>query len=121
MRTNNTESPEEKRRRKELANKRFEREEMGELLRLFSALGVTVALGILGFFLAGLWVDRQLTEMGWQTRSLPRIAGIVLGLAFTMYWAYLRIVRHLRKYDPSPNRPEDEKEEMDDGDRPPSS
>lgn len=37
-------------RRKELANKRFAREEMGELLRLFSTLGVTVAVGIVGFF-----------------------------------------------------------------------
>jgi len=104
MHDDDTENPEEKKRRKELANKRFEREEMGELLRLFSALGVTVALGILGFFLAGLWVDRELAEMGWRTRGLPRILGIILGLAFTGYWAYLRIVRHLRKFDPASGR-----------------
>lgn len=86
-------------RKKELANRRFEREEMGELLRLFSSLGITVALGILGFFLAGLWLDRWLAAEGWQTRGLPRIGGIVIGLFFTMYWAYLRIVKHLRKYE----------------------
>lgn len=91
---------EKKKREKELADKRFAREEMGDLLRLFSSLGITVAVGILGFFLAGLWVDRRLGEMGWQTYGLPRIVAIFLGLGLTVYWAYLRIARHLKKYEP---------------------
>lgn len=100
-----------KRREKERANRRFEREEMGELLRLFSALGLTVAAGIVGCFLAGLWVDRELVELGWRTRGLPRIAGVLLGLSLSLYWAYLRIVRHLRKFDPAVHQ---EKEKEDD-------
>ncbi|MCD8351532.1 MAG: AtpZ/AtpI family protein, partial [Planctomycetaceae bacterium] len=48
--------------KKERANTRFAREELGELLRLFSGLGITVAVGIVGFFLLGLWVDRHLQE-----------------------------------------------------------
>ncbi len=90
---------EKRTRDKELANRRFEREEMGELLRLFSALGVTVAAGIVGCFLLGLWVDGQLRGMGWRTYNVPKLAGVVAGLGVTMYWAYLRIVRHLRKYE----------------------
>jgi hypothetical protein len=90
---------EKRRREKELANTRFEREEMGELLRLFSALGVTVAVGIVACFLLGLWVDGQLRGMGWRTYNVPKLGGVVLGLGMTMYWAYLRIVRHLRKYE----------------------
>lgn len=87
-------------RAKELANKRFEREELGELLRLFSSLGLTVVAGIVGFFLLGLWADGKLADMGWQTRKLGRIIGLVFGLGMSMYWAYLRIMRHLCKYEP---------------------
>lgn len=90
----------EEKRQKDLANKRFAREEMGELLQLFSSLGITVAVGIAGFFWAGLWLDRHLTAMGWTTHKLPRIAGMLLGVGLTIYWAYLRIARHLDKYDP---------------------
>lgn len=91
---------EKTRREKELANKRFAREELGDLLRLFSSLGLTVALGILGFFYLGIWTDGKLTALGWQTRNLGRIIGLLLGLGLSLYWAYLRIVAHLRKYDP---------------------
>lgn len=90
-------------RRKERANRRFDREELGALLRLFSALGVTVAAGIVGFFLMGLWADGQLREMGWRTHGLPRLAGVLLGLGVTVYWAYLRIVRHLRTFESPPD------------------
>jgi hypothetical protein len=88
-----------KTRGKELANRRFDREEMGALLRLFSALGVTVAVGIVGFFLLGLWVDGQLRDMGWRTYGLPRLGGILAGLGVTVYWAYLRIFKHLQKFE----------------------
>lgn len=91
---------ERRKKERELADKRFNREEMGELLRLFSALGITVALGITGFFLAGLWADRALTAEGWKTYGLGRVGGVVLGLGLSFYWAYLRIVKHLRKYEP---------------------
>ncbi len=90
---------EERKRRKDFANRRFDREEMGALLRLFSALGVTVAAGIVGFFLIGLWVDGRLREMGWQTRGLPRLAGVLVGVGVTVYWAYLRIAKHLRTFE----------------------
>lgn len=85
---------------KELANKRFAREELGDLLRLFSSLGLTVCLGILGCFLLGIWADGKLNAMGWQTRNLGRIIGLLIGLGMSLYWAYLRIKRHLDKYDP---------------------
>lgn len=84
---------------KELRNRRFVREEMGELLRLFSSLGITVALGIVGAFLLGLWVDRKLTGFGWETYGVPRAACLLGGVALTVYWAYLRIARHLEKFD----------------------
>ena len=87
------------RRGKELANRRFEREELGALLRLFSALGVTVAVGITACFLLGLWVDGQLRALGWRTYNVPKLGGLALGLGMTMYWAYLGIVRHLRKFE----------------------
>lgn len=86
-------------REKELANQRFAREELGALLKLFSALGITVALGILGFFLLGLWLDRYLTGLGWHTRNIPKIGCLLLGVALSIYWAYLRIARHLDKYE----------------------
>lgn len=94
---------EKRRRDKERENARFAREELGELLKLFSALGITVALGILGFFLLGLWVDRKLAAMGWHTYGAPRIVFTLLGLCLVIYWAYLRIARHLDKYE----KPED--------------
>lgn len=91
-------------REKELANKRFAREEMGELLRLFSGLGFTVVIGILGFFLLGVWADGKLAALGYNTRKLCRIAGLLFGLGMSMYWAYLRIMRHLDKFDPNRKR-----------------
>lgn len=87
------------RREKELRNKRFAREELGELLKLFSGLGVTVTLGIVGSFLLGLWADRKLAEAGMTTYGLPRIIFLLGGLAMTVYWAYLRIARHLDKFE----------------------
>ena len=96
---------ETERRRKEnkLADKRFEREEMGELLKLFSALGITVAVGITGFFFAGLRADKWLAEAGWRTYGLGKFAGLFLGLGLTVYWAYLRIAKHLKKYEKPPD------------------
>lgn len=96
---------------KERANRRFDREEMGALLRLFSALGVTVAAGIVGFFLIGLWADGALRERGWETHGIPRLGGILAGLAATMYWAYLRIAKHLRTFEiETPRTPPDAEE-----------
>jgi hypothetical protein len=94
-------------RQKERANRRFAREEMGELLRLFSALGVTVAAGIVGFFWLGLWVDGKLNDLGWRTYGVPRIAGVLFGVVVSIYWAYLRIAKHLDKFAPRDGGPED--------------
>ncbi len=82
-----------------LADARFDREEMGELLRLFSALGITVAAGIAGFFFLGVQADKWLAEAGLRSYGLGRIIGLLLGLGLTAYWAYLRIARHLRKFE----------------------
>ncbi|MCD8141450.1 MAG: AtpZ/AtpI family protein [Planctomycetaceae bacterium] len=97
--------------RKERANRRFAREEMGELLKLFSGLGVTVAVGIVGFFLLGLWADGRLQEWGWQTRGIPRVVGVVVGVGLSVYWAYLRIARHLERFAPEREEVEEEGDE----------
>lgn len=107
MHANDTLEDAKKKREKELANKRFEREEMGELLRLFSALGITVTIGIVCFFLFGLWAERRLREMGWETHKIPLIAGLVLGLVVNGYWAYMRIVRHLRRFEAPRDEPDE--------------
>ena len=96
---------------RERENKRFAREELGELLKLFSSLGITVAAGIVGFFLLGMWVDRKLTEMGWVTRGVPRILLLLFGLALTIYWAYLRIARHLEKFERRRERDDEDSEQ----------
>ncbi len=90
---------ERRHRENKLADSRFEREELGELLRLFSALGITVAAGIAGFFFIGVQADKWLAEAGRQSYGLGRIIGLLLGLGGTIYWAYLRIARHLRKFE----------------------
>ena len=89
----------EEKRKKELRNRRFDRGELGALLKLFSSLGITVAFGIVGFFLLGLYVDRRLLEMGWNTRGVPRVVFLLAGLGLSVYWAYLRIAKHLEKYE----------------------
>lgn len=99
---------ERKRKENRLADQRFEREEMGALLKLFSALGITVAVGITGFFFAGVRVDKWLGEMGWRTYGLGKIGGVFLGLGLTVYWAYLRIASHLKKFEKPSAREGDE-------------
>ncbi len=90
----------EDKKEKERRNDLFERRELGALLKLFSSLGVTVAVGIVGFFLLGLYLERKAAEWGWRTGGSIRIAFLLGGLALTVYWAYLRIARHLDKYEP---------------------
>ncbi len=102
--------------KKEQANTRFAREELGELLKLFSGLGVTVAVGIVGFFLLGLWADGRLREWGYQTRGIPRVAGVVVGVGLSLYWAYLRITRHLERFEP--RRGEDDEDGYGKEDKP---
>lgn len=96
-----------KKRQKERDNQRFERGELGALLKLFSSLGITVAAGIVGFFLLGLYLDRKASAMGYETHGVPKIALLLLGVGLSVYWAYLRIARHLDKYEPK-ERPEDD-------------
>lgn len=85
----------ERRKEDAVEDARFEREEMGELLKLFSALGITVAAGIVGFFLLGVWAEKWIGGAG-------RIIGLVLGLGLGVGWGYLRIARHLNKYGRRP-------------------
>ena len=78
----------------------FVRNELGELLRLFTSLGITVALGITGFFLLGIHLDGRAAAAGIETRGAARILGILVGLFLSVSWAYMRISRHLEKYPP---------------------
>lgn len=94
------------RKEESVADRRFEREEMGELLRLFSSLGITVAAGIAGFFFIGLQADRRFGLAGWG-----KFCGLFAGLGLTLYWAYLRIARHLRRFEKPRAEEEPEKNE----------
>jgi carbon starvation protein CstA len=93
---------ERKRREDKIADARFEREEMGELLKLFSALGITVSVGIVGAFFAGMRIDAWLAGAGWETYGAGKFIGLFLGLGFSVYWAYLRIAKHLKKFEKPP-------------------
>lgn len=90
---------EERKREKERRNDLFARRELGALLRLFSSLGITVALGIAGFFFLGILADRKALELGYRTGGAARVAFLLAGVALSVYWAYLRIARHLNEYD----------------------
>ncbi len=81
-------------------NDLFGREELGDLLRMFSALGVTVAAGVTGFFLLGLWLEKKAVAWGYEVQGWLRIVFLLLGLGLSVYWAYLRIARHIDKYAP---------------------
>ncbi|MCC8167560.1 MAG: AtpZ/AtpI family protein [Planctomycetes bacterium] len=72
---------------------------MGALLRMFSNLGITVAVGIVAAFLLGIWLDNKLVEMGYVTRGAVRILCTLGGLGLTLYWAYLRIIKHLKTFE----------------------
>ena len=89
------------------ADRRFEREEMGALLRLFSALGITICAGVVGCFFAGLKLDARLAETGWNTRGAGKILGLLVGLGLGVSWAYMRIARHLKQFAPE-QKPEQE-------------
>ncbi|MDR3211612.1 MAG: hypothetical protein LBU79_06830 [Planctomycetota bacterium] len=72
--------------------------ELPALLRLFSGLGFTLALGIVGFFLLGLYVDRYLQGLGLATRGIVVVVFLLLGVGLSTYRSYLVIARHLEKY-----------------------
>lgn len=80
-------------------DRRFDHGELGDLLKMFSALGVTVAVGITVFFFIGLRADAWMAEAGWRMYGAGKIAGLLFGLGLTGYWSYLRIIKHLRKYE----------------------
>ncbi len=71
------------------------REELMALLRLVPVLGLTVAAGIAAGLLLGLEMDRRLPLHGGGT-----IAGLLLGLGLSFFWAYRHIVRHLERFAP---------------------
>jgi hypothetical protein len=81
-------------------NDNFAREELGALLRMFSALGLTVALGVLGSFLLGVWAEKTLIRLDIVSGGWVKVVFMILGLGMSVYWAYLRIARHLDKYGP---------------------
>lgn len=72
--------------------------ELGPLLRLFSSLGITLTLGIVGFFLLGRHCNRWLDEAGLKTHGAPGIALTLCGVAVSLYWCSLRIGKHISKY-----------------------
>lgn len=76
------------------------RTEFGELLRLFSSLGITLAVGITLFFVAGHYADKFLAGREIKTFGLIRTFFIIGGVALSVYWCYLRIAKHLEKFDP---------------------
>lgn len=77
----------------------FTREELTALLKMFSSLGLVVTGCIVGFFLLGLYAARKAAEMGWGGGGALRAVFLLAGVALGVYWAYLRIVRHLDKYE----------------------
>lgn len=92
-------------RTKELANERFNREELGPLLRLFSSLGITLTVGIIVSVLVGLYLNRRLAEFEIDAYGLPGIAIIITGITISLYWCYLRIEKHMSKFSiPNPER-----------------
>ena len=86
-------------RKKERANEKFTREELGPLLKLFSSIGITLTLGIVGFFLAGSYIDKTLKKMEIATHGLPVIVAVLAGVGLSIYWCYMRIAKHLAKYE----------------------
>lgn len=86
-------------RRKPWSNSRATNPEFGALLRLFTSLGFTLAASIFGFFMLGVFVERKAAEMGLNMRMIPRVAFMLFGVALGIYWAYLRIARHLDQYE----------------------
>lgn len=83
----------------ERRNNRFAREELGDLLRLFSSLGITVGFGIVFFFWVGVWGEGKLLDFGYPVGKWLRLVMLLFGLCVSIYWAYLRICRHLEKYE----------------------
>jgi hypothetical protein len=90
---------ERRKREKERRNDLFARRELGALLRLFSSLGITVAAGIVGFFFLGVFVERKALELGYRTGGALRIAFLLAGVGLSVYWAYLRIAKHIETFD----------------------
>ncbi len=78
--------------------------ELGPLLRLFSSLGITMTFGTVGFFLIGLFLDRMLKKYEISTYGIPIIFLTLFGVASSVYWCYLRIIRHLEEF---PREPKD--------------
>ncbi|MDR1519673.1 MAG: AtpZ/AtpI family protein [Planctomycetota bacterium] len=89
---------------RERQNERFAREELGALLRLFASLGLTVALGIIGFFFLGHYLDGKAGALGIETRGAMRLVFLLAGLTLSVHWAYRRIARHMDKYAPPAGR-----------------
>lgn len=86
-------------RKKEEANRRFVREELGPLLKLFSSLGITITLCIVGSFLLGRYVNNILKNTGINTHGAPAVLFVLAGVGLAVLWAYMRIARHLKKFE----------------------
>ena len=84
--------------KKEAANQRFMREELGSLLKLFSSLGITIALCIVGSFLLGRYVNTMLENAGVHARGIPAVLIVVAGIALALLWSSMRIARHVQKF-----------------------
>lgn len=69
-----------------------ERSELYGTLSLIGTTGLTLALGIIGFFLAGLYISRKY-ELG----IAPVIIGVAVGVFLSFFWVYYRLTKHLGK------------------------
>ena len=92
--------PEENGKDREKRNDAFLREELGPLLRLFTSLGLTVTLGIAGFFWLGVYLDGKIAPLGLAPKGTAGVVFLLAGLGLSLYWAYLAIARHLEKSAP---------------------
>ena len=86
-------------RKKEAANQRFMREELGSLLKLFSSLGITITLCIVGSFLLGRYINSALEKAGVNAYGAPTIILVLAGIALAFMWSSMRIARHLQKFN----------------------
>ena len=69
-----------------------ERSELYGTLSLIGTTGLTIALGIIGFFLAGLYLSRR-----FQLGIAPVIIGVGMGVFISFFWVYRRLTKHLEK------------------------
>jgi uncharacterized protein YneF (UPF0154 family) len=74
--------------------------EQTQLLGLMLALGFTVAVCVCAGVLGGIWLDRQ----RWLPNGVGALIGAIAGLGLAIFWAWMRISRHLSAHPPPVRR-----------------